>query len=130
MDNAFPQKNKLVIRINPMGKPRMTNRDKWAKRPVVVRYWAWKDELLLKAPGFFLPDNFSVEFRIQMPKSWSEKKKKRMFLQPHKVKPDLDNCIKSLLDSLTVETNDSYIWKITASKVWDREGSIIISWLE
>lgn len=27
----------------PVAKPRMTKRDKWAKRPCVMKYWAWCD---------------------------------------------------------------------------------------
>ena len=33
--------------IIPLGKPRMTQRDKWAKRPAVLRYRAFKDECRL-----------------------------------------------------------------------------------
>ena len=40
---AFPQPSgqpsfDFTMRGDPMGKPRMTQRDKWQKRPVVVRY--------------------------------------------------------------------------------------------
>ena len=31
--------------VNPVAKPRMTQRDKWKKRPVVDKYYAYKDEM-------------------------------------------------------------------------------------
>ncbi len=34
--------------IDVVGKPRMTQRDKWKKRPCVLRYRAFADELRLK----------------------------------------------------------------------------------
>ena len=33
------------IKIIPRAKPRMTRADTWKKRPCVVKYWAYKDEL-------------------------------------------------------------------------------------
>lgn len=41
-----------------------------------------------------------IYFYFQMPKSWSLKKKERMFNTPCMKKPDLDNCIKSVQDGL------------------------------
>lgn len=56
-----------------------------------------------------------------MPPSWSEKKRREMEGKPHQQKPDLDNLLKSL-DALYED--DSVIWKISAEKVWAREGFI------
>jgi len=34
----------MIYNINPVPKPRMTQSDKWKKRPPVLRYFAFKDE--------------------------------------------------------------------------------------
>ena len=44
----------VVYPITPVPKPRMTRRDRWAKRPCVLRYWAFKDEVRLRRVS--LPD--------------------------------------------------------------------------
>jgi len=110
------------LEVTPIGKPRMTQRDKWKKRPAVVRYYEYKDalNLLVKGP---LPERLNVVFYIPMPSSWSKKKKAEMCLQPHKNKPDIDNLIKAFTDCLAVE--DSYIHEVHAWKIWDIEGKII-----
>lgn len=65
----------IFIGITVMGKPRMTRADAWKKRPVVLRYWKYKDELKRQAkiygytPGYEL----DIEFCIPCPKSWSRK---------------------------------------------------------
>ena len=33
----------VVVRGEPIGKPRMTKRDKWKQRECVLRYRAWAD---------------------------------------------------------------------------------------
>ncbi len=43
---------KITVHIEPMGAPRMTQRDRWAKRPCVLRYHAFKDVLRASAAGF------------------------------------------------------------------------------
>jgi len=112
--------------IDPVGKPRMTRRDKWAHRKCVDEYFAFKDRLVLlaKKAKFTLPDKFRVEFLIKMPDSWSEKKKKLMLGKPHQQKPDIDNLLKALCDSLRSE--DKYIWSLSIAKTWWNEGKIII----
>lgn len=106
-----------------MGKPRMTQRDKWQKRKVVLRYHAFKDECKLR--GVQVPDGGShVTFILPMPKSWSKTKKAQMNGQPHQQKPDIDNLQKALLDA--VLKDDSGIHDIRASKVWGEQGKIII----
>lgn len=115
------------FRINPVPKPRMTRSDRWQQRPVVVRYWAFKDCLQRAAneTGFALGEAFEVTFYLPMPASWSKAKKARMAGKPHQVRPDIDNCVKSTLDSLLPD-DDSAIWYISARKVWALEGAIAI----
>jgi len=112
-----------IFKISPVAKPRMTRRDVWAKRKVVIRYREFCDELRSQAEGWELPDAFHVRFIVPMPSSWCKKKRLQKVATPHQQRPDLDNFIKSF-DCLREE--DSSIWKISAEKVWGEEGAIII----
>jgi Holliday junction resolvase RusA-like endonuclease len=115
----------ITLDIVPTAKPRMTRRDKRPPvRPVVAKYWAFKDEIALKKNGFYLPDSFSVVFYMPMPRTWSKKKRELFFGQPHKQVPDLDNLIKGLGDAFKVD--DSGIHHIEATKIWWDEGKITI----
>ncbi len=81
--------------ITPVPKPRMTQRDKWKKRPVVLRYHAFKDEV--RAAGVELEESGQhIIFVLPMPKSWSKKKQREMVGKPHQQKPDKDNLEKAL----------------------------------
>lgn len=117
--------------VVPVPKPRMTRSDKWKERPVVMRYWAFKDELqkLAGELGFVLGPAFRVTFHLPMPESWSKKKKLQMLGQKHQQKPDLDNCEKALMDCLAPD-GDAYIWHKVAKKVWALEGCIVIENIE
>lgn len=118
---------KSIFKIDPVAKPRMTQRDRWLYPPrrCVSRYYAFKD--IIAALGMDLPVSGAyVSFKIQMPKSWSKKKKAVMEGQPHQQVPDLDNLLKALLDS--VYSNDSVVWQISAEKRWAKKGSIIIEY--
>jgi Holliday junction resolvase RusA-like endonuclease len=114
----------IKVNVTPLAKPRMTRRDKWAKRPVVTAYRAYGDELRLKLPGYTLPEALYVTFYLPMPISWSERKKVRMEGMPHKQRPDIDNLLKGVMDHLATE--DCYIWKVNQCKLWAREGAIEI----
>jgi Holliday junction resolvase RusA-like endonuclease len=116
----------IEIKITPIPKPRMTASDRWSHRKIVDRYFAFKDQISTYCTlhNFKLGDKYKVEFMLVMPKSWSEKKRKLYDGKPHKQKPDLDNLLKALNDSLREE--DESIHHIEASKVWWSEGKIII----
>lgn len=117
--------NSKLFMIDPVPKPRMTRSDKWKKRDCTDRYWAFKDELLLQAQGFKMPEcNYHLKFFLRMPEGWSEKKKKEFDGKPHQQKPDKDNLEKAFLDSLCVE--DKNIWDGRVSKFWSRKGYILI----
>lgn len=106
--------------IAPCPKPRQTRRDKWAKRPCVLRYWAFKDQVKLRRVE--LPQPCRVTFWIAMPASWSEADKRAHEGLPHQQKPDLDNLLKALGDAVCSE--DSHLWSIQAEKRWARVASI------
>lgn len=92
----------------------MTRSDTWKKRPAVLRYRAFRDEVRML--GVKIPVPASITFWMPMPESWSQKKRTAMLHQPHCQKPDIDNCVKALLDA--VFEDDSHVWKITAEKRW------------
>ena len=109
------------INVTPVAKPRMTRADSWKKRPVVQRYWAFKDKI--RASGLVLPNSgFHVVFVIPMPKSWSKKKVSSMLGQPHQQKPDVDNLAKGLLDAVFDE--DCKVWDVRITKIWGDCGAI------
>ena len=120
----------LQIKIKPMGKPRMTQRDKWAKRPCVTKYWEYKDELNKAvsarpdiARALRLGNVYGISWvaKIQMPKSWNKLKKSKMRRSYHCQKPDRDNIDKGILDALMKE--DSGVAYGTLLKIWVEEES-------
>lgn len=114
-------KKVIVYDITPIPKPRMTQRDRWKKRPCVVRYHQFKDDI--RASGLTVSTSgCQLLFVMPMPKSWSKQKKEVYENQPHEQKPDIDNLLKAVLDSLF--DDDSCVWDIRATKVWGREGKI------
>jgi len=113
----------MFVPITPIPKPRTTQRDRWAKRPIVVRYYDFCDELRLKYQKP-LPASLSLIFYIPMPKSWSNKKKSTMLGKPHQQRPDIDNLVKAVLDALCED--DSFVWNIEACKLWSDKAGIDI----
>ena len=113
----------MRIDITPVSKPRQTRADVWKQRPAVMRYRAFADELRLKYRKD-LPDSISLTFYIPMPKSWSKKKRSEMAGEPHRQRPDIDNCAKAVMDALSEE--DCTVWRVHASKYWAEEGAIEI----
>jgi Holliday junction resolvase RusA-like endonuclease len=112
--------------IEPMGKPRMTRRDKWKQRDCVLRYRAFKDSV--RASGLVLPQPCKVLFTIPMPESWSRKKRVGQDGQPHMAKPDIDNLVKAILDSLYED--DAHVWSVWGEKRWGTTGSISVQGME
>lgn len=117
----------MIYPVKPVPKPRMTQRDKWQKRPAVMRYRAFADEVRLRK--IELPESGAwIVFHMAMPGSWSKTKRELMRGKPHQQKPDLDNMIKALGDAL--HADDSGLWDYRASKLWADDGGIEIKALE
>ena len=116
----------MRYQITPCPKPRMTQRDKWAKRPCVVKYFAFCDEVRdkIKEPIVSQNGTLHVIFYIPMPPSWSKRKKEELDTMPHKQKPDTDNLVKALLDAAFKD--DSHVWRLVVEKRWSRTGAIEI----
>ena len=123
----------MILDIAPCPKPRMTARDRWKKRQCVVKYFAFRDQIRQKVPSIFYSNHYGycldLVFLVQMPKSWSEKKKAEFAGMPHQQKPDLDNYIKGLLDAMYKE--DKLVWSISAKKLWTTgKGKIEVNFKE
>ena len=116
----------LELPLEPMGKPRMTQRDRWKKRPAVLRYHAFRDEFKLRT-RHKLPESMLVLSWVAffpMPQSWSKTKKIEHAGRPHRQKPDRDNIDKAILDCL--EFDDKQIYGGEIYKFWeDGKGSRI-----
>ena len=116
----------VTICGNPMPKPRMTRADKWKKRPCVVRYRAWADKarLAVKEQIGKLPDpkkisHIAISAYFQPPKSCKSRS------GAHRQRPDIDNIIKAIFDSLYED--DSAIPSLTATKEWGPQAKTIVT---
>jgi Holliday junction resolvase RusA-like endonuclease len=110
----------MIYPITPTPKPRMTRRDKWAKRPAVLRYRAFCDQVRVVMRDTDL-DHW-LTFHVPMPKSWSTKKRLAMAGLSHRQKPDIDNLVKAVFDALL--DDDSGVSEVHARKVWADQGAI------
>lgn len=109
---------------NPVGKPRMTRRDKWKQRPCVLRYRAWADaarqaagltgKVTLRGP---LRLSFTAYF--EMPASWSKRRRLEHLGQPHLQKADSDNVLKAIMDALF--EHDQFVYAGAFEKYWEDE---------
>jgi Holliday junction resolvase RusA-like endonuclease len=104
-----------TFNITPIPAPRMTRADAWKKRPVVLMYLAYKDELKRQAGEWFSPEaGWHVIFYLPIPDSFSAKRKAALENGAHTVKPDIDNLFKAFTDALCY--NDSYINDVRMTK--------------
>jgi len=109
----------FTIYGDPVGKPRQTQRDKWMKRPCVMRYRTWADKARSSAPKDLLlePMFVSVRAYIAIPKSLSKRRQAELKGEPHRSKPDGDNILKSVCDALF--KRDEVIAEKRIVKFWD-----------
>lgn len=112
----------IVIPGEPMGKPRMTRCDKWAKRPCVERYREWADHARRcafgkneKQPQAPVRVNWCAYF--EMPASWSKAKRDAHRGQAHRQRSDRDNVDKALLDALYADDSTCAFGDLR--KFWD-----------
>lgn len=112
------QRTSFVVPGEPVAKPRQTRSDKWKERPCVIRYREWADKARREV-GSIPPaaQHADIVAYLPLPKSLSLKKRQEMAGTPHRVKPDIDNLIKSVLDSLL--SRDQGIHEIRAKKRWE-----------
>jgi hypothetical protein len=83
------------------------------------KYNDYKSSLsaLVKQQRFTIPEqNVHMIFYIPVPKTWKEYKKNEMHMKLHQQKPDIDNLVKAVFDSIFSE--DKYIADFRATKRW------------
>lgn len=108
---------RIVIAGDPVAKPRQTRSDKWKQRPCVLRYREWADNARSVAGHISTSaQHLDIICYLPMPESWSKKKRSEMAGTPHRVKPDIDNLVKSCLDALL--PSDQGVHEIKAKKRW------------
>ena len=121
----------------PFGAVRMTKRDtiftnpnhpdpKKRQREAVTKYFAFKNALSAQAlmMGYELKKTLDIVFIVPLPESYSNIKKKKLIGMPCKKKPDIDNYVKAVLDTLKKEDGD--VWLLSAIKIYGYLGSVII----
>jgi Holliday junction resolvase RusA-like endonuclease len=92
------------------------------------KYNDYKSALLelARKKSFAIPEQgVHIIFYFPVPKSWAKYKKEEMHMKLHQSKPDIDNCIKALFDSLMKE--DKYIADFRATKKWSNSDE---GWIE
>lgn len=74
-------------------------------KKALERYYEWKAKVSECAPDDLCDYIHKIELIIYlpMPAKWTKKKKQIFAGKPHIQKPDGDNCLKGILDSLTKE---------------------------
>ena len=97
----------------------MTQRDKWKQRPAVLKYFAYRDFIRLRAGTWSPGGQVWIVFFVPMPPSWSKKKRAELAGTPHRQRPDLDNYLKGFLDCWE---EDCHVWQVVATKLWARDG--------
>lgn len=114
------------------GKPRMTQRDKWAKRPVVVAYRAWADgvrNIVRTIPPAARTVTISLVARYRVPASWSRIRRIDAIGERKRTKPDPDNIAKAVLDALW--SQDAAVGDVTVQRFWAQRDQLEIEiWVE
>jgi Holliday junction resolvase RusA-like endonuclease len=111
--------------VVPVAAPRMNQADRWKRRPCVVRYFEYRDQVRNQAQvmGVTLSETFSVQFYLPMPRSWSKRKRQDYDGKPHQVKPDADNLLKAWMDCFG---EDCVVWSVSASKFWSASPAVVL----
>ena len=137
----------IVISHTPTGAPRQSRNSHWAGRGsdynAIRRYHdyrnfthAYLENVLNLSEVQSKLSQIEAIFYIPMPKGCYTPKGslsaegKRRINQPHRPKPDSDNLLKALVDSVfdSAETNDSQVWDMRGLKFWSVEGSVCFRW--
>lgn len=111
--------------VAAMAKPRQTRRDKWAKRPAVVRYREWCSLLrrVASPPDPNTVDSFNWMASFQFPARW---RKSLRVGGHHRQRPDRDNLDKAFLDCLWPDS-DSGIAAGWIQKVWAEKNAFVVA---
>lgn len=97
-------------RLRPAGLSRLLRLERYNDYKISIN-------ALGKQHRFVLPEqNVHIIFYIPVPKTWKKYKKEEMHMKLHQSKPDIDNLVKAVFDSLFTE--DKYIADFRATKKW------------
>lgn len=117
------------------GRPRLSTRGGFA-RAYTPQKTRDAESLLAAQAWHFRPSQplegpieLTVTFVMPIPASWSKSKQQVAKLRPHCTKPDLDNLIKLVKDSLNgmFWSDDKQVYKVFAAKVYGPIPQTIIS---
>lgn len=109
-----------------MGAVRMTRRGKFTSKSA-QRYLSYKDAIkwhvlsqVKQREPLEGPLSVDVLFCMPIPQSWSKKKQRESVGEYHMKKPDADNLIKGVFDSLNklVWQDDNQVAKMSAMKLY------------
>ena len=110
-----------TIKVTPLGKPRMTQRDQWKTRACVLRYRDFCDKLRgdlgLKGKLKTAPVRVDWVAYFPIPETVSALTRANMAGRPHQAKPDRDNVDKGILDALFADDSSAASGMI--EKRWD-----------
>jgi Holliday junction resolvase RusA-like endonuclease len=122
-DATLPLRLGTIISANiaPVGKPRMTQRDKWKQRPCVMAYRAFCDVLRAEA-GDRVPPASRVEHMVLM--FFFATPDESLWGEPYRKKPDGDNCVKSVLDALWKD--DEKLGRASYERAWAKVDGVSI----
>ena len=131
---------KLSFPVEPMGAVRMTRRGKYISASA-QRYLSYKSHIQWLAKQQLNDEFFAdmalevyILFVMPIPASWSKKKQREAAGRYHVKKPDADNLVKGVFDSLNkiVWKDDNQVAKVIAEKVYGEDPGIhvVINQLE
>lgn len=126
----------FTIPVAPCPAPRMTRQDRWRgqpgakpRRPCVQAYFDYRDALRAAVGDVpTVPGEIRAVFHFAMPASWSAKRRTAMIGQPHRQRPDGDNCLKAIQDALFLE--DGGVWRGSFEKRWAERGRVELEFTE
>lgn len=119
----------LDFKMRPFPAIRATRGSRFDKK---VRDYQAKVEALrieARALGYDFPDStkilsLAIDFHFAMPASWPRKKRFALYSRQHRQKPDLDNLLKAVQDSLFPRGDSGIAHYGVMAKYWDFDDSI------
>lgn len=126
-------KHTFVVEGDPVGKgrPRFTRQGRAYTPAKTKEYEKRVKDAYIESGGPDFGEQaliLRVNAIMQMPKSWSNKKRKAMTGTPCLKRLDCDNVLKSIQDSLreVAYQDDSYIYDCGCIKTWGEIGSAVV----
>lgn len=111
-------------------RPRMTRQGKAYTPAPTVSFERTVGQYGMDAKATVLsgPCKLTVIAIFEPAKSWSKKKRDAALWHPHTQKPDLDNCVKAILDGLNriAFADDSQVCEIECRKMWGTPAKTIV----